>query len=180
MQTTKVHSIGDDLESFVYVLAMVAIKYARNSMDSQRRNRALKKFDFDGVAGVSKAELLSRDTGTIRDFKLDQKTFSDLLEDLFRGFGLRYGSPRYDDLERDNPEAIAAELAKLETYDWLYVVLDRTLKDDEWKAAEDGAVEQKISSDSDRYLTDGQKKRKSMMEEYKEEYNAKRSKLTRN
>ena len=178
MQTTKVHNIGDDLESFVYVLAMVAIKYARNSMDPQRRTRALKKFDFDGVAGDSKAELLKAERATVRDFQLDQRPFSDLLKDIFRGFGLRYGSSRYDDLERDNPEAIATELAKLETYDWLYDVLDKALENDEWKDAGDGTVQQEILLDSDRYLTDAQK-RKSTIEEYKER-KAKRPKPTGN
>ena len=180
MQTTKVHNIGDDLESFVYVLTMVAIKHARNYMDPERRTRALKKFNFDGVAGDSKAELLKAGTGTVRDFKLDRKPFSNLLEDIFRGFGLRYGSERYYDLESHNPEAIAAELAKLETYDWLYGVLDKALKNDEWKAAGDGAVSQKIVSDLDRYLTDTQKKRKSMIEEYREEREAKHPRPTVN
>ena len=67
MQTMKVHNIGDDLESFVYLLAIVTIKYAWNFMDPQRRNQASKKFDFDGVAGDSKAELLKTDTVTVRD-----------------------------------------------------------------------------------------------------------------
>jgi hypothetical protein len=50
MQTTKVHNIG---ESFLYVLSMVAIKYAQNSMDSRSRSLELKGFDhvFDGVGG---------------------------------------------------------------------------------------------------------------------------------
>ena len=179
MQTMKVHNIGDDLELFVYVLAMVTIKYAQNFMDLQRRTRALKKFDFDGIAGDSKAELLKAERATFRDFQLDQRPFSDLLKDIFCGFGLRYSLSQYNDLERDNPKAIATELVKLETYDWLYDVLDKALKNDEWKDAGDGTVQQEILLDSDRYLTDAQKRRKSTIEEYKER-KAKRPKPTGN
>jgi hypothetical protein len=179
MQTTKVHNIGDDLESFLYVLTMVAIKYAQNSMDSRSRSLELKNFDhvFGGVGGFLKAKMLRGDSSTIHAFGLDQKPFSDLLKVLFSKFGLRYGSTRFLDMDSIDSAAAAAEVQELETHDWLCGVLDKALKDDVWKEAEDKAVEQEVLKE-ERYLTDANKKRKSTVEAYKAEREAKRPKAT--
>ena len=55
--------------------------------------------------------------------------------------------------------------------------LSRTI--DVWKEAKDKAVEQEVSdSEEERYLMDAQKKRKSTVEAYKVEREAKRPKAT--
>jgi hypothetical protein len=179
MQTTKVHNIGDDLESFLYVLTMVAIKYAQNSMDPHNRSLELKSFDhiFDGVGGSLKAKILRGDISTIDAFGLNQKQFSDLLKILFSKFGLRYRSARFLEGDMVDSAAAAAEVDELETHNWLFDVLDKALKDDVWKEAEDKAVEQEVLEE-ERYLTDAHKKRKSAVEVYKVEREAKRSKAT--
>lgn len=93
MQTTRIHIIGD-LDSFLYLLTRVAIKYAQSSMDPRSHSLESKSFDhvFDGVSGSLKARMLRGDSSTIHASGLDQKPVSNLLKVLFSKSGLRYGS----------------------------------------------------------------------------------------
>jgi len=166
-----VHNVGDDLESFVHVLTWAAIKYARNDLGAEERTHFLKGFDSI-YGGVHKEALLRQDMSAIVHLGLDQRPFSAVLETIYSGFGHRYGSMEQLKLKGNDKAAAEAELKKLETHDWLHNVLQQALKDDGWKAAQDGRVYQDIIVD-DRHLTERQKnRRKSLIPEYKEELNS--------
>ncbi|KAF8970554.1 hypothetical protein BDZ97DRAFT_1652449 [Flammula alnicola] len=166
MGDTGEHKTGDDLESFVYVLTTVAIKYARNTLNPRRRTFLLKKFDstLNGVGGDDKADLLTMSMATVSRIGLEQEPFSAVLRDIYSGFGHRYMSPDQIMLREKDEKAAEAEIEKLETHDWLYGVLEDALKNIIWKAAEDGWVHQEVLEE-DRHMTTGQKKRKSYDEE---------------
>jgi hypothetical protein len=163
------HRVGDDLESFVHVLTWIAIKYARNRLTAPERTWLLKKFDFSigGVGGLDKAAFLRSDSASVMEINLQQEPLSIVLEDIFSGFGHRYRSLAQRKLERSDKKAAEAEVEKLETHDWLLGVLGEALKNKEWRDARDGRVDQDILDD--RSLTEGQRKRKSMLAEYNEE-----------
>ncbi|KAF8967433.1 hypothetical protein BDZ97DRAFT_1697573 [Flammula alnicola] len=177
MGDTEEHKTGDDLESFVHVLTMVAIKYARNTLNARRRTFLLKKFDstLAGVGGDDKAAKFREDSSAITHIDLEQKPFSEVLENIYSGFGHRYGSLAQGMLQKTDKRAAEAEIKKLETHDWLYGVLEDALKNITWKAAEDGRVYQEVLEE-DMHMTAGQKKRKSMLSEYDEERDEKRTK----
>lgn len=133
------HSIGDDLESFVHVLAWAAIKYAQNTLDTQHRAQLLQKFDSSRAvdAGREKQNSFQRDVAAIREIGLIQKPFSAVLSEIYVAFGLRYDSPRSFSMTE---EAVQVEVAKLETHEWLLDLLETALENDEWKASGDGRV----------------------------------------
>lgn len=169
------HNIGDDLESFVHVLTWAAIKYARNALDAQHRTQLLKRFDSSNAAdgGREKQNSFQRDVSAIKEIKLAQKQFSAILSKIYIAFGIRYESPR---TELMTEEALQAEVAKLETHEWLLDILETALEDDEWKAAKDGRVLPDVIVDP-RHLTAGQaKRRKSMLPDQVKETDEKRAK----
>jgi hypothetical protein len=129
----------------------------------------LKKFDssIGGVGGGDKAEFLGGDSASIMRLGLEQEPLSMVLEDIFTGFGHRYLSTEQTKLKRRNAKAAEAEVEKLETHDWLLGVLEEALKNKEWRDARDERVDQDTLDDMS--LTEGQRKRKSMLSEYNEE-----------
>ncbi|KAF8972156.1 hypothetical protein BDZ97DRAFT_1650439 [Flammula alnicola] len=171
------HKVGDDLESFVHDLTWSAIKYARNSLTAEDRTEVLMRFDtsLNKIGGQRKAAMFREDSSAITHIGLERKPLSDVLKRIYSGFGHRYGSTKYEELQLENEQAAKAEVEKLETHNWLYGVLEDALKNITWKAAEDGRVDQEVLKE-DRYLTAGQKKRKSMLPEYDEERDEKRAK----
>lgn len=162
----------------MHVLTWAVIRFARNKLTPEERTRLLQKFDssYAGVAGGDKAELFRLDSAAIMDVGLYQEPLSTVLEDIYSGFGHRYGSLRYRILNKKDKEAAEVEVEKLETHEWLLGVLQKALENDEWKDARDGRVDQEFIPDG-RYLTAGQeRKRKSMLPEYETESDSKRCK----
>jgi hypothetical protein len=162
--TSKVHRVGDDLESFTHVLAWVAARYAANSMTPGQRGEFLRVFDSTVENSNSKERILLADLVTILKMKISQKQFHDVLCTLWHGFACRYDSyfilTQTDDVAKKLRE-------QLETHDWMISTLKDALKDKDWElASDDGAVNHGLLT-SDESLTEGQrKKRKSNLSEY--------------
>lgn len=129
----------------------------------------MNKFDssIGGVGGRDKAEFFRLDSAAIMEIGIEQEPLSMVLEDIFSGFGHRYRSLAQSKLKKEDQKAAEAEVEKLETHNWLLGVLEEALENKEWRDARDGRVDQDILND--RPLTVAQRKRKSMLPEYKEE-----------
>ncbi|KAF8967431.1 hypothetical protein BDZ97DRAFT_520806 [Flammula alnicola] len=179
MGTTQEHKTGDDLESFVHVLTTVAIQYAQNALTPHDRGYLLEKYDHivDGIGGNGKAELFRGDSPSITNIRLGKKPLSAVLQKIYSGFGHRYGSLAQETLRMTDKQAAEAAVEKLETHEWLYEVLEKSLNNEEWKAAGDGRVDQEVVGRSE-HLRAAHQKRKSMLREpeYDEECDKKRSK----
>jgi hypothetical protein len=84
-----------------------------------------------GTALVAKADMLSGDL-IARRIGLKQKSLSAVLKFIYSGFGCRYGSRWYDELEMRNKDAAMAEVDR--THDWLYDVLQKALDNKDARA----------------------------------------------
>ncbi|KAE9384735.1 hypothetical protein BT96DRAFT_841797 [Gymnopus androsaceus JB14] len=86
------HSVGDDIESFLWVLSWVVGRNAHSTMTEAHRVSFLQKFDERVDAGDAKKIVLRSGSATIEDMKITTSQISDLLIQLWRHFGGRYGS----------------------------------------------------------------------------------------
>ncbi|KAJ3510496.1 hypothetical protein NLJ89_g4634 [Agrocybe chaxingu] len=150
------HKIGDDLESFLYVLVWIAAKYAPNDMDIKFRTSLLRAFDLAG--GVEKRNHILKGTSAIYDIKLEQPAFANLLVTLWLEFGARYNSDSYRFLETRDPEAAREWLNRLESHEWMMATLSEALKNEDWLSTTcDGRIKHLVI-ESEKTLTEGQKK----------------------
>ena len=83
-------------------------------MTASQRTRLLTMFasSWNGIGGQGKADMLSGDL-IARRIGLKQKSLSAVLKFIHSGFGCRYGSRWYDELEMRNKNAAMAEVGYL-------------------------------------------------------------------
>ncbi|KAF5392107.1 hypothetical protein D9757_003326 [Collybiopsis confluens] len=141
------HSVGDELESFLWVLSWVI------AFDQLMRGGSAKKSKL-GSGGL-----------TIRDLKLATPQVCDLLTTLWQKFGGRYGSDMFFTEQTRSKEDADKWLQSLESHDWMMGQLETALANEDWKKLNDRRVTYEYGT-SKRTLTEGQKKRKSVMTDY--------------
>jgi len=160
----RIHTVGDDLESFLYVLAWVAARYAPNGMSQKRRTYFVRIHDYTqgNEDGFAKESVLLAGRATIMKLEIEQLPFQQVLGDLWTAFACRYNSEAYSlELQRD-PAAAQLLLDRLESHDWMVDTLCEALRDDAWQTAQDASVRHPIL-EADESLTWRQLKRKSQM-----------------
>lgn len=167
MREQNLHDVGDDLESFLYVLAWVAARYAPNEMSDVKRTSFMNSYDYNPASdpGYMKRAVLVAGALTISEIKINQPRFKQLLSDLWKAFACRYRDQSEFDCGMHTQGLISRKqlLDRLETHDWMIDQLHEALKDDTWRTAQDPFVHHTIHNWSDDLLTAGQLKRKTDM-----------------
>ncbi|KAF5344696.1 hypothetical protein D9757_015063 [Collybiopsis confluens] len=142
------HTVGDDIESFLWVLSWVVVEMHRRK-----------------PGGSAKKMQLRSGGSAIRDLKLATLKVTDLLSKLWKQFGGRYGSDRFTDMTEASSKAASEWLQTLESHDWTIKQLNAALADEEWKTLKDPRITRLLPKTS-KILTERQNKRKSTMTEY--------------
>ncbi|KAF5380270.1 hypothetical protein D9757_007954 [Collybiopsis confluens] len=159
------HSVGDDIESFLWVLSWVLGRNAPSSMTDIVRADFLQAFDQLAPGGSTKKKNLGCGGLIIRDLKLATPQVADLLIILWLQFGGRYGTDNFFSEQLRSKESARKWLQSLESHDWMMKQLELALADEDWKKLNDGRVAYEVVK-SKKILTEGQKKRKSAMSAY--------------
>ncbi|KAF5352327.1 hypothetical protein D9757_014290 [Collybiopsis confluens] len=146
--------IRDDLESFVHVMAHMALRYAANALTPAQRLHYT--FNYaNNVPGQFKHDLIR---GGFFPFALTTRPFRLLLDQLTEAVNNLYQSP--EDLERVitkqyknakvDPAAISAEIQQVQTqllsHNWVTGVINEALKDEAWKSIDNDWGANKIQS----------------------------------
>ncbi|CAA7260739.1 unnamed protein product [Cyclocybe aegerita] len=140
-----IHRVGDDLESFLWVLVWVALRNAKNDMTIPQRALFLQAFDYsvDGEGGLARRNYIEKDYLAIKRIKLSNEFFSRILSTLWSKFGGRYGTVLFDMKDTDDHAAAEKWLAELESHEWMLGEVEKALKDEEWRnCGRDGSVKQ--------------------------------------
>ncbi|KIK67587.1 hypothetical protein GYMLUDRAFT_190229 [Collybiopsis luxurians FD-317 M1] len=159
------HSVGDDLESFLWVLSWVVGRNAPSSMTDVHRALFLQMFDQHLEAGYAKKLLLRGGPTNIDELEINTIQVSDLLTDLWLKFAGRYRCQSFLITKRKSEKEAHEWLQQLETHDWMVGELRAALADDGWRNLRDASVPRQVVI-MRRTLTKNQKKRKSAMSEY--------------
>jgi hypothetical protein len=151
--------LGDDLESFVYVLLWLVGRYAPNKLSDHERALFLRRFD-----GLYKADMLRIGGSFVTKLKIESKNLRYLLADLLDGYRYRYTElGQREQREPGNLEEHKRLQAQLESHKWLMDTLSDALKAEEWKALRDPAKEQGVAP---LFQRAGGRRRKSVCSEY--------------
>ncbi|CAA7260742.1 unnamed protein product [Cyclocybe aegerita] len=128
-----IHNVGDDLESFLWVLVWVALRYAQNEMSVAEREMFLDAFNysFHGEGGLAKRGYILTDYAAIEDMKLDNGFLSNMLCNFWSKFGGRYGTTTFRTKKEDHV-ATDKWLEELESHEWMLSELEKALKNEEW------------------------------------------------
>ncbi|KIK67588.1 hypothetical protein GYMLUDRAFT_215717 [Collybiopsis luxurians FD-317 M1] len=130
VETPVEHSVGDDLESFLWVLSWVVGRNAPSSMTDAHRAWFLRTFDENLDPGYTKDMLLRSGIKTVTNLKLNSVQVSDLLAELWLKFGGRYESDYFVFTKRRSEEEAHDWLQQLETHNWMIGQLEAALADD--------------------------------------------------
>ncbi|KAF5389910.1 hypothetical protein D9757_003597 [Collybiopsis confluens] len=155
------HTVGDDIESFLWVLSWVVGRNAPSTMTDDTCAAFLQAFDQRKPGGSAKKMQLRSGGSAIRDLKLATPKITDLLSELWVRFGGRYDSDIFRIMTLNKPERARNWLQTLESHDWMIKQLNAALADEEWQTLKDPRIT-RLS----KILTEHQNKRKSTMTEY--------------
>ncbi|KAJ3499523.1 hypothetical protein NLJ89_g10093 [Agrocybe chaxingu] len=124
-----IHNVGDDLESFLWVLVWVALQYARSDMSG----------------GLAKRNYIEQDYPAIKRMTLSNEFLARILSTLSSKFGGRYGTLLFDMKETEDQIAAEKWKADLESHEWMLGELEKALKNTEWRnCGRDGWVKQEF------------------------------------
>ncbi|KAG7440550.1 uncharacterized protein BT62DRAFT_581245 [Guyanagaster necrorhizus] len=146
LDRTAVHSVSDDLESFVHVLTWVILRFTPSALTADKLASLLKQLyeeaedilDDSAVSGgytvrggQTKRTTLATALMVLQQMKLLNKNLDRLLTTLLRGFGVRYGSELHVNvmvLEK-NPPATQALLGRIQSHKWILEAVTAALND---------------------------------------------------
>ncbi|KAJ3506069.1 hypothetical protein NLJ89_g7078 [Agrocybe chaxingu] len=154
-----IHRVGDDLESFLWVLVWVALRHAQGDMTTDERALFLQAFDYsvNGKGGLARRNYIEKDSTAIKRMKLSNEFLSRILSTLWSKFGGRYGTLLFDTKETEDPIAAEKWKADLESHEWMLGELEKALKNEEWRNYRyDGWVKQEFHTS----LPESSRKRK--------------------
>ncbi|KAJ6458627.1 hypothetical protein C8R47DRAFT_146253 [Mycena vitilis] len=160
-------NLADEMESFVHVLAWLAIGYAPSYMTPEQRALALNA--YDDLRGAQRINMLMSGEGAIVRLQLECPQFEELLSQIFEVFKYRYKQlPRLNAEGRQ--ESFLTKQALSEDHLWLEGKLQESLDDEEWKMCIDPGTEQEVE-ELQRAST---RKRKSELTEYQQVFRDKK------
>lgn len=158
------HLAGDDIESFLWVLAWVVGRNASNDMSDAERSTFLEAFDQRSPGGSAKKDKIQAGGSAIRRLRLKNSQLETVLIQLWQHFGGRYDSDAFLEERTESMDKAQKWLQQLEEHSWMINKLRTALANDEWMKLTDCRVSHTISSKQT--LTVGQKRRKSQMTDY--------------
>ncbi|KAF5383892.1 hypothetical protein D9757_007383 [Collybiopsis confluens] len=159
------HTVGDDIESFLWVLSWVVGRNAPSTMTDNACAAFLQAFDERKDGGSTKKTMLGCGGMAIRDLNLATPQVTDLLSELWVHFGGRYDSDMFRMMTSNSPESARDWLQTLESHDWIIKKFETALTNKDWKTLKDPRITHSLPKTS-KALTEVQKKRKSGMTEY--------------
>ncbi|KAF5389203.1 hypothetical protein D9757_003381 [Collybiopsis confluens] len=159
------HVAGDDIESFLWVLAWVVARNVPHGMSEHACGYFLQAFDQLSPDGSAKTDLLLTGAARIRGMALTTVPLQHLLTKLWLRFGGKYGSDKMQETREKSDEEARRWLEDLRTHDWMIETLETALSDELWQQISDPRVARDIKV-RDKILTGTQKKRKSAMTDY--------------
>ncbi|KIK67589.1 hypothetical protein GYMLUDRAFT_36329 [Collybiopsis luxurians FD-317 M1] len=172
------HSVGDDVESFFWVLAWVVGRNAPSSMTDTHRAYFLRTFDETLDAGYAKQMILLGGRKAVKDLKIDTIQVSDLLTELWLKFGGRYESDSFVSTKRRSKEEAHDWLQQLETHDWTIGELGAALADTDWRNLRDASISRQVMT-TRKTIVENRKRRKSAMSEYRSMSLRKKSRMAK-
>lgn len=145
---SAIHSVADDLESFIHVIMWVAARFAPNTMSAEERKRFLAQFDDNNNAspGAAKRALFLTGISVVDDLQLDTTPFRNVLEELALSvqYAIDHDLAWLRTFKRSGvnlqEREVESRLGQLKTHDWVAKTLLAALEDANWKDIADGAV----------------------------------------
>ncbi|KIY64265.1 hypothetical protein CYLTODRAFT_425365 [Cylindrobasidium torrendii FP15055 ss-10] len=132
---TFTHTVGDDMESFIWILVWIATFHAPNTMRPDERYEVMQM--FDSASGRTRRAAYFDADNFISDLKLKSNPFSLLLYKLFAKLQTRYLKPA-------RLSAESKPNGPMETHAWMINAMEKALEDEEWKSVQDSSVDNEV------------------------------------
>lgn len=140
---SKHHEKSDDIESFFWVMLWIAIRHAPNCLTANYRLKLLSNFDFSKTEDPEIDKIMW--TGLGGQLVTGKQTGLQLTTSFFAGVLERLATGLWPACHLNEKEAVK----DWATHDWMEGSLEGALKNDEWSAMKDGAVDHPVAQPAD-------------------------------